>query len=157
MLFDYISPQGLIFEESFPIGQAPKTIKVEGQVCERYYGNQMPMLKNLSAFDRGEKPSRSRQFPTWYGFRQRDAAWAHFLNSNGLENTQENRHRCIKGGVGPTPRQIERASKAAAEKAGALDRFDKQGNLMAGSKRDVQKNLDLVKKTEPEPIEAAWD
>lgn len=157
MLFDYRHPDGRVIEESFPIGQAPKTITVDGVECERFYGNQVPLMRTLQPFERGDKPVRSRQFPTWYGFRQRDAAWAHFLNSNGLENTQENRHLCIKGGVGPTPRQIERASKAAAEKAGALHRFDKQGNLMAGSKADIQKNLDLVKKTEPEQAEVAWD
>lgn len=59
--------------------------------------------------------------------------------------------------MGPTPRQIERASKAAAEAAGALGRFDRRGNLMAGSKAGIQKNLDLVKKTEPEHVDAHFD
>ena len=156
MLFDYISPQGLIFEETFPIGQAPKVITRDGQKCERYYGNHMPTLRPLSPLDRGDKPVRSRQFPTWYGFRQRDKCWEKYLNANGLDNTQENRHRCIKAGVGPTPKQIERASKAAAERAGALDRFDKQGNLMAGNKSGIRKNIDLAKKVDP-TTEVAWD
>ncbi len=157
MLYDYLHPDGRVIEESFPIAQAPATITVDGAVCERYYGNQVPLMRTLQPYERGDKPVRSRQFPTWYGFRQRDKCWEHFLNANGLENTQQNRHRCIKAGVGPTPKQIEYQSKAAAERAGALDRFDKQGNLMAGSKAGISKNLDLVKRTEPEPVDAHFD
>ena len=157
MIFCYLHPDGRVLEHVAPIGQAPKTIDVDGVACARYYGaGTAPMLKNLSAFDRGEKPSRSRQFPTWYGFRQRDAAWGHFLNSNGLDNTQQNRHLCIKGGVGPTPRQIEYASRAAAEKAGALDRFDKKGNLMAGTKAQAMANIDTAKRVDP-ATEVVWD
>jgi hypothetical protein len=143
-LFQYRAKDGSVIELERPIGQAPKSVTRKGVKFARVYT--MPMLRELTPMERGDKPSVSHQLPTYYGYRQREKCWSEFMQKHGLENTHRRRSQCIKAGIGPTPRYIERRSREAAAQAGALDRFDKRGRVIARSKREVGRNLDTAKK-----------
>jgi len=142
--YQYKSSAGEVFEIERPMGEAPKSVRVEGVVYYRVYTQ--PTIRTLSAFERGEKPSVSSQLPTYYGYRQGDKCWREFFQKNGCEDTPANRTACRKAGFGPQPKYIERRSREAAAKAGALDRFSPKGQPIARSKREVGRNLDTAKK-----------
>jgi hypothetical protein len=59
----------------------------------------------------------------------------------GLEDTPHRRKQVTKANLGPKPREIDRRSREAAAKAGALDRFDKKGRVMAKSKSQARENV----------------
>ena len=133
------SASGAKIEREFPIGTAPASVTEKGVMFERVYT--VPTIRQLSPMDRGDRPSISHQLPRYYGFGQRETCWKERMAQLGLEDTPHRRKQVTKANLGPKPRDIDRRSREAAAKAGALDRFDKKGRVMARSKSQARENV----------------
>ena len=137
--FVYRSKDGEVLERDYPIGKAPKTVRKGVIRFDRVYT--VPTVRQLSPMDRGDRPSISHQLPRYYGFGQRETCWKERMQQLGLEDTPMRRKQVTKANLGPKPREIDRRSREAAAKAGALDRFDKKGRVMAKSKSQARENV----------------
>ena len=127
-------------EREFPMGTAPAKI---GRY-ERVYT--MPVIRPLTPLERGDKPSIAHSLPSFYGYGQRETVWKEHMRNADIEDTPHRRWQMMQAGLAPKPKYIEKRSREAAAKAGALDRFDKKGRPIARNKREVGRVLDTAKK-----------
>lgn len=153
MIYEY-SRAGQIVEAEYPIGKAPKWIVRGGMRFARHYT--MPVVRNLNSFERGEKPSISHQLPKWYGFGQREQCWKERMQQLGVEDTPHRRRQVLHANLGPSPKYVEKRSREAAAKAGALEHFDKSGKPKAVTKhKGVGYHIETSKRIEETPLK--WD
>lgn len=147
MIYVY-AHRGHQIEKEFPIGKAPPKV---GRYVRVYTA---PVIRQLSPMDRGDRPARSWQLPTWYGHGQRETCWKEKMQQLGVEDTPHRRSQVLKAGLGPKPRDIDLRSKEAAYKAGDMESFDRRGRPIARTKRGVGKHLETAKRL-GDPL--AWD
>lgn len=140
----YRSKDGKTIEVDRPIGKAPQRIRKNGKTFNRVIT--MPVVRQLSALDRGDRPSICHQLPAYYGYGQREQCWKERMEQLGVEDTPHRRMQVTKAKLGPNPRYIEQRSREAAAKAGALDGFDKKGRPIARTKRGVGLHLETAKR-----------
>jgi hypothetical protein len=143
-LYVYKSASGSVVEASFPIGKAPKSLRRGGVIHKRVYT--MPVVRQLTPLDRGDRPCVSHQLPQYYGYGQRETCWKERMQQLGIEDTPHRRMQVTKANMGPKPQEILRRTKEAAAKAGALDHFDKKGRPMARTKRGIGRHLETAKR-----------
>lgn len=132
----YRSSAGKEIEADLPIGTAPKAITRGGVKYRRVYT--VPILRELSPLDRGDKPSIAHSLPLYYGYGQRETVWKEHMEKLGIEDTPHRRKQVYKAGFGPKPKEIVRRSREAAIKAGAAEGFTKDGKVLARTKGAVQ-------------------
>lgn len=145
------SADGSVIERDAPMTNAPKVgsiIVVRGKRYRRIM--LVPVLKELNAMERGEKPSISHQLPTYYGMRAGEETWERHMQAiekeHGIPPGPIARKFLTQQGLAPSNKLIERNSKAKAERAGVLDRYDKKGRPIARNKREVGRVLDTAKR-----------
>lgn len=138
---EYTYEGGVTIER--PMGKAPAFIRRGGKRLNRVY--EMPQLRELNGWERGDKPMVSNQLPTWYGYRQREKCWSEFMKRQSCEDTVRNRQAFQQRGMGPTPQYIERKSKEAALRAGAERDFTRDGKPAATTKKGIHRQLETAK------------
>lgn len=138
-VFEYRHPDGRVIEREAPIGKAPKSIRVGGKVCPLIPS--MPARVCMDSFSRGEKPSISRQLPSYYGFRDREGCYREWMQSRGVEFTPERMKAAVKSGLGPTPAEQNEHARRRALKAGSIGEFDRKGRVKATSKRGEYQHI----------------
>lgn len=128
---------GTRVEREYPVGKAPqlgRAIRVKGRIYRRIY---VTAPVHVSGFAMGRRASVSHQLPTYYGFRDSDAVWKRHLARMGLDDSKQTRRFAREVGAPPKPVQFEAEARRNAERAGALDKFDKKGRPRASTLREV--------------------
>lgn len=138
--FEYQHPDGRTIERDYAIGKARKWILFEGKRCERAVS--MPTFITPS-FGLGKKPSTSNSLPRWYGYRAKayDEAWNERMKRLPIEDSPVNRVKVLEAQQGPSNAEVDRRSRKMAEKAKALDQFDRTGRPLAHTTRGVANHV----------------
>lgn len=156
MIYVLTAADGSTIEVDRQNTRAPKigaSLRRNGKVYTRLPS--MPSVL-MPSFGLHSKPSASNQLPRYYGFREKayNDAWAARMRRMPMDDTPMNRLAVLKAHSGPSNAEVDRRARRMAEKAKALDQFDKTGRPLAHTKRGVANHV-ARGRAQGDPV--AWD